>query len=291
MNQQLSGSYIIISPVRNEEKYIEKTIRSVIHQTILPMEYIIVNDGSTDDTPNIIEKYTSQYSWIQCIHKPKGEHRPGAGVIEAFYSGYQNIKNNSWEFIVKLDSDLSFEKDYFETQLRKFSENPKLGMTSGVTYQPNGKGLIIDKMPEDHVRGAAKMYRRDCFNQIGGIPKVLGWDTIDELKAQYEGWETQSYKPLILVHYKPIGIKQTKIIKREMLAGDRQYYLGYHPLFALLKNLYRMFQKPYFIAGFLNMLGFLKANILRKDRIDKPLMKLLRKKQIERLTMKRKFWQ
>jgi glycosyltransferase involved in cell wall biosynthesis len=290
MNQQFLENYVIISPVRNEEKYLEKTIQSVLNQTILPQEYIIVDDGSTDKTPEIIEKYVSQHKWIRTCNKPKGVHRPGAGVVEAFYSGFQIIENNSWNFVIKLDGDLSFEKDYFEQQLTEFKNNPKLGMTSGVTYQPTTKGLIMDKMPEDHVRGAAKMYRRSCFDQIGGMQKVLGWDTIDELKAQQAGWETRSYKHLVLIHYKPIGIKQTNLIKRELMAGNRHYYLGYHPIFAILRDFYRMLQKPYIIAGFLNFLGFIKAYISKKERIERSLIKLLRKKQLARLTFRRNFW-
>jgi glycosyltransferase involved in cell wall biosynthesis len=290
MDQIFLSGYTIVSPVRNEEEYIEKTIISVVNQTIKPIEYIIVNDGSTDKTPQIIKKYTDKYSWIKCYERPKGKHSPGPGVVKAFYAGFENIKNDTWNFIVKLDADLSFEKDYFEFQLKEFALNPKLGMTSGVTYMPNGNGLVMDKMPEDHVRGAAKMYRRECFEQIGGLQQVLGWDTIDELSAQHSGWTTRSYRNLVLIHYKPIGIKQTNLIKRELLAGDRQYYLGYHPMFAIGKNLYRMMQRPFFVAGFLNLIGFFKSCFQRKERIEPELIKHLRKKQVQRMTLKTKLW-
>lgn len=282
--------YVIISPVRNEEEFIEKTIQSIINQNILPAEYIIVNDGSTDKTPVIIAKYVKKYSWIKSIDRPRGVHSPGPGVVKAFYAGFDHITFNNWEFVVKLDGDLSFEANYFQSLLNEFDRNPKLGIASGVTYQPMGNKLIIDRMPEDHVRGAAKMYRRSCFYEIGGLPKVLGWDTIDELKAQLAGWETRSYKNLILVHYKPIGVKQTNIVKRELTAGERHYYLGYHPVFAVLRDVYRMFHKPFLIAGLLNFVGFNMAYIQKKDRIDRQLIKLVRKKQMERLTFRRRFW-
>lgn len=284
------NKYVIISPVRNEEEFIEMTIQSVINQSVLPIEFIIVNDGSTDKTPEIIKKYTKEYSWIKCYDRPVGKHSPGPGVVKAFYSGFERISDNSWDFVIKLDGDLSFDPNYFQTLLTEFNRNPKLGMASGVTYQPMGKKLIIDRMPEDHVRGAAKMYRKQCFNDIGGIPKVLGWDTIDELKAQLSNWETRSYKNLVLIHYKPIGVKQTNLFKRELTAGERHHYLGYHPVFAILRDIYRMFQKPFVIAGLLNFVGFNMAYILKKERIDKDLIKLVRKKQMERLTLKRKFW-
>jgi glycosyltransferase involved in cell wall biosynthesis len=283
------SKYIIVSPVRNEEEFIETTIQSVINQSVLPVEYIIVNDGSTDSTPQIIEKYVKEYPWIKQVNRPKGEHSPGGGVVAAFYSGFNIIENKDWEFVIKLDGDLKFESNYFEYQLEKFRENPRLGITSGKTYQPKGDRLVLDKMPDDHTRGPAKMYKRECWDEMGGLPKVLGWDTLDELQAQVLGWETRSYPDLKLIHYKPIGFKQKKIVPRELKAGERQHYLGYHPLFALSRGIYRMGQKPYVIAGLLNIYGFVKAEIKKSDQIkDERIINHLRKKQLERLTFKRK---
>jgi poly-beta-1,6-N-acetyl-D-glucosamine synthase len=284
------SQYVIISPVKNEEKFIEKTIESVINQTVPPVEYIIVNDGSTDRTPELIKKYTNKFSWIKCYDKENKKHSPGSGVVEAFYKGFEKLETRSWDFIVKLDGDLSFDKHYFEFLLNEFESNPKLGMASGVTYQPVGNNLVMDKMPGDHVRGCAKMYKRECFEAIGGLPKVLGWDTIDELRSQVCGWTTISYKDLVLIHYKPIGIKQTNIIKREFTAGERHYFLGYHPLFAISRDFYRMFQKPFVVGGILNFVGFVVAYLQKKERIEPELIEHLRKKQLERLTLKRKFW-
>jgi poly-beta-1,6-N-acetyl-D-glucosamine synthase len=283
-------NYVIITPVRNEEKYVEETILSVIHQTILPVEFILVDDGSTDGSSAIIDHYVLKYSWIKVYKKPKGKHRPGPGVVEAFYTGFYHIVYDDWNFVVKLDADLSFEPSYFEFQLKEFKVNAKLGMTSGVTCRPVKGRLVRDKMPEDHVRGAAKMYRRACFDQIGGLSCVLGWDTIDELKAQLAGWETRSFKQLVLIHYKPIGIKQTHLLKKELTVGERQHYLGYHPLFAILRGFYRMLHKPVMIAGFLNLMGFILAYRHWNERIDISLIKHLRRKQMGRLTFKRKFW-
>jgi glycosyltransferase involved in cell wall biosynthesis len=281
--------YVIVSPVRNEEEFIETTIKSVINQDHLPSEFIIVDDGSTDSTPEIIQRYTSIYNWIKVVHRPKGEHRPGGGVVEAFYAGFDIIETKDWNFVIKLDGDVEFAPDYFSKQIERFEENPKLGISSGKTYQPKGNKLVLDKMPDDHTRGPAKMYKRDCWNDIGGLPRVLGWDTLDELKAQVLGWETRSFADLKLIHFKPIGYKQKKIVKREVKAGERQHYLGYHPAFALSRGIYRMFQKPYLIAGVLNIYGFIAAELQNTDQIkDKEIIHHLRKKQIDRLTFKRK---
>jgi poly-beta-1,6-N-acetyl-D-glucosamine synthase len=282
--------YVIISPVRNEEEYIEKTIISVLKQTIQPVEYIIVNDGSTDSTGSIIEKYAANYSRIKTILRAPKPHSPGAGVVDAFYEGFDAIKTRDWDYVVKLDGDLEFQPHYFETLLNEFESDPHLGLASGVTFEPSKSGgLKMDSMPEDHVRGAAKMYRRDCWKAIGGLQRVLGWDTIDELKAQVLGWKTRSYRNLPIIHYKPIGYKQTNVVKREIVAGERQHYLGYLSLFAFLKGLYRMFQKPYIVAGALNIFGFTRSRLFGSEQIkEKELVTHLQKKQWDRLTFKRK---
>lgn len=277
-------NYIIITPVRNEEDYIEKTLESVVGQIHLPQEWVIVNDGSTDSTPDIIDRYCKKYNWIKRIDRPDEGHRPGSGVVLAFNHGFQKITVNDYDFIIKLDADLSFEKNYFNFLLDQFELNPKLGMASGTTYNVKGEKLIMDRMPEDHVRGAAKMYRKSCFDEMGGLPAVLGWDTIDELKAQMLGWETRSFPDLVIKHYKPIGFKQKKTLKREMLAGERLNYLGYHPLFAILKCLYNMKRKPFIIGGVLMLTGYLIAIISRGEQIeDKEMIKFQKKKQLKRL--------
>ena len=285
----MKNKYIIISPVRNEVEFIGTTILSVINQTVKPLKYIIVNDGSTDGTDGIISKYVREYDWITTVNRPPKEHSPGGGVVDAFYDGYKLIDDDDWDFVIKLDGDLKFEPDYFESLLVLFDKNPRLGMASGKTYQIKKGQPVLDIMPDDHVRGPAKMYKRKCWEDIGGLRKVLGWDTLDELKAQLLGWETRSYSELVLIHYKPIGFKQKKIVKREIKAGERQYYLGYLPLFAILRGFYRMFQKPFFIAGLLNIYGFVTAGIIKSERLDdRDIIRHLRKKQMERLTFKRK---
>lgn len=281
--------YVIISPVRNEEDFLPTTLQCVVDQTILPAEFIIVNDGSTDRSPEIIKKFTSRYPWIRTIDRPKGEHRPGDGVVEAFYAGYDCLTTRDWDYIVKLDGDLQFPPDYFEFQLNAMNENPLLGMSSGKTWQPHDGRLVLDSMPDDHVRGPAKLYRRACYEAIGGLQKVRGWDTIDELKAQVLGWETRSFEHLVLVHFKPIGFKQTNICKRELHLGERQHYLGYHPLFAIARGLYVACKKPYLIAGVLNIAGFWMAKLSGAKQIDEPAMiHHLRNKQLQRLTFRRR---
>ena len=283
--------YVIISPVRNEEEFIETTIQSVVSQTIQPSEYIIVNDGSTDATRSIAEKYEKQYDWIKIIDRPPKEHSPGAGVVNAFYDGYNTLTVSDWDFVIKLDGDLKFDENYFEAQIDHFDQNPKLGIASGRTYQIKRGKLRMDYIPEDHTRGPAKMYKRACWEDIGGLPSVLGWDTLDELKAQVLGWETKNFRELVLIHYKPVGYKQKNIVRRELKAGERHHYLGYLPAFVIMRGFYRMLQKPIIIAGILNLCGYTHACITRGSQIeDKEIISHLRKKQKQRLLFKRRLF-
>jgi len=183
--------YVIITPVRDEALYIEKTIESVASQTIKPVEWVIVNDGSTDDTGKIIDQYSKNYPWMHIIHREnRGFRKSGGGVIEAFYDGYNSLKSKDWDFIVKLDGDLSFKQDYFEGCFERFRANPKLGIAGGTICHLINGILKPEKNPQFHVRGATKIYRKVCWDAIGGLIKAPGWDAVDEVKANMLGWHS-----------------------------------------------------------------------------------------------------
>ena len=204
------SNYVIITPVRNEELYLQKTIDSVVSQTLQPRRWIIVNDGSTDKTGVIIDTAARKHAWIQAVHRPdRGFRKQGGGVIEAFYDGYAlfstlnsqlSTSNPPWDFLVKLDGDLSFEPNYFTACLEQFTTNPKLGIGGGTVCRREGITLVAEagNDPRFHVRGATKIYRRACWEQIGGLIKAPGWDTVDELKANMLGWQTLTFPGLNL---------------------------------------------------------------------------------------------
>jgi glycosyltransferase involved in cell wall biosynthesis len=270
-------SYVIISPVRSEEKYIEKTILAVISQTILPAEWIIVNDGSTDDTVKIISSYLTKYPWIRCIHLEPHGYLPGEGVVNAFYQGFKEVSFREWEYIVKLDGDLIIGANYFETLLNEFERNPNLGIASGrIWKEPSTK---------DHAIGASKVYRRDCFNAIGGLERTLGWDTIDELKAQVLNWDTISFKNLEIVHLRKMGFRNTDWSKGRFRNGKCQWFLGYHPLYAVLKGFYRMMEKPFIIGGFAMILGYFTSMIKNEPRYNnKEVLEYQKRKQLAKFS-------
>ena len=185
--------YVVITPARNESDNLGHTIRSMVSQTWLPVRWIIVNDGSTDDTDKLIDAAARKYPWIHAVHRAdRGFRKQGGGVIDTFYDGLDRIEPGSWDFLVKFDADLSFESNFFELCLIKFTKDPKLGIGGGMICH-NANGNLVCESPGDpafHVRGATKIYRKECWVAIGGLQRAPGWDTIDELKANMMGWVT-----------------------------------------------------------------------------------------------------
>src|SRR5215813_13848389 len=165
-----SYRYVVITNGCDEEKFIEATIWSVLAQTIRPSEWVIVNDGSKDNTGEIIDEYALRYPWIGSVHrKDRGFRKFGGGIIEAFYEGFHSLRCRDWEFMCKLDGDLSFASDYFESIFRKFQENPWLGIGGGVLYHWENEKKVLERHPFFHVRGGIKTYRRKCWDAIGGL--------------------------------------------------------------------------------------------------------------------------
>lgn len=283
--------YIIITPVRNEEAYIEKTIESVANQTIKPLEWLIINDGSTDSTGQIIDNYSGQYKWITAVHRgDRGYRKAGGGVIEAFYDGYEKVKENDWDFIVKLDGDLSFGADYFEKCFREFSGDPKLGIGGGVIFHQVNGNLEEEKTPLYHVRGATKIYRRECWNAIGPLMKAPGWDTLDEIRANMYGWNTQSFPAIQLIHHRYTG-NADGAWRTLVKYGYVNYFMGYHPVFMILKCLKRIWQRPYLLGAVGIFYGYVKGYLKRMPQVeDRRVIKYVRQQQLNRLTFKKSIW-
>jgi poly-beta-1,6-N-acetyl-D-glucosamine synthase len=275
--------YAIITPIRNEEAHIEATIASVRRQTIQPVEWVIVDDGSTDRTAEIIDRCAVELPWVRVVHRPdRGFRKSGGGVVEAFYDGYNHLACGDWEFLVKLDGDLSFAEDYFERCFEHFRSEPKLGIGGGDIYHNVNGELRIEKNPKFHVRGATKIYRRGCWQAIGGLWPGPGWDTIDEVKANMLGWKTLGFEEIQLVHHRYTG-SADGLFRDCMKHGLVWYICGYHPLFAFASCLYRLGRKPY-VAGSVGMCcGFLKGYFTRTPRIDREFIAYLRSQQLKRL--------
>jgi poly-beta-1,6-N-acetyl-D-glucosamine synthase len=287
----MNPKYVIITPVRDEEKHIEETIESVRQQTILPSEWVIVDDGSTDRTGDILDRAAARLPWIRVIHRTnRGFRKSGGGVMEAFYDGYNTLQCKDWDFIVKLDGDLSFSPEYFEKCFEHFSSDPKLGIGGGEIRHNISGELKIEENPRFHVRGATKIYRRTCWEAIDGLWPAPGWDTIDEVKANMLGWTTYAFAELHLLHHRFTGTEDG-LVRTRVKHGLVCYISRYHPLFVAVRCLYRIAQKPYVIGSGAILYGFLKAHVTHPRRLeDRSYVAYIRGQQLRRLCGMQTIW-
>ncbi len=283
--------YVIITPVRDEAAFLPATIESMLRQTVLPQEWIIVDDGSKDETGKIIDDYACRYAWIRAVHRnDRGFRKAGGGVVQAFNEGYKHLRTHNWRFIAKFDGDLTFEPDYFEKCFQEFERVPQLGIGGGtICYMIDGKKQA-EKCPAFHVRGATKIYRKSCWDAIGGYWPAPGWDTADEIKASRLGWITRTFPHVHLIHHRRTGTAEgvwAGLVKD----GRADYVCGYHPLFMVSKCAVRVFREPYVIGSVALFYGFLSGytkGIRQLD--DRATIKYLRRQQMNRLFGGKTIW-
>lgn len=283
--------YVIITPVRDEEQFIGATIASVCAQSLLPAQWIIVNDGSTDRTGDIAEEAARQHNWIRVVHRgDRGFRKSGTGVVEAFRDGYDALTCRDWDFIVKLDGDLRLEPEYFERCFEEFHADPTLGIGGGdILHEVEGKWRV-EKNPQFHVRGATKIYRRGCWEKIGGLWPGPGWDTIDEVKANRLGWKTRSFSSLPVHHYRLTGSEEG-LFRDRIKHGVACYISGYHPIFVLASSIARLAKKPRVIGAAGMLYGYIRARVTRVPRVDDPGYRAyIRGEQLKRLLGMQTIW-
>jgi glycosyltransferase involved in cell wall biosynthesis len=283
--------YVVITPVRDEEEFIESTIASVRNQSLRPMEWIIVNDGSTDRTGTILDQYAAQNRWIQVVHRAnRGFRKAGGGVMEAFYAGYSALRCTDWEFIVKLDGDLTLPENYFEKCLEHFALDNQLGIGGGDIYHDIDGVQKLESTPRFHVRGATKIYRRACWEAIDGLWRAPGWDTIDEVKANMLGWRTYTFKELHLLHHRFTGTAES-LWKDKVKRGAACYVSGYHPMFLAASCIANLVRRPYLAGSTAIAYGFLRGYWRRAPRVnDKQFIRYLRSQQLRRLCGMNTIW-
>lgn len=287
----IGSKYVIVSPVRDEEEYIVETIRSVTGQSVRPAEWVIVDDGSSDRTGKIIDDYVKQYPWIKALHRAdRGQRVPGTGVMEAFYTGYKSLSSLDWDFIVKLDGDVGLGPDYFEQCFERFNEDPKLGICGGVMYCMKDGRMERESHPILHVRGPIKLYRRSCWDAIGGLMNAPGWDTVDEIQANRLGWHTKTFLDIQAIHNRPTGAVQGAW-RDGIKMGRADFVSGYHPLFEIVKCVARLLKKPYVVYAIAHGYGFFTGYTKRIPRVkDRALVRYIRNQQMRRLFMMKSIW-
>jgi biofilm PGA synthesis N-glycosyltransferase PgaC len=279
-------SYVIITPARNEEAYIEKTIQSVISQTVPPQKWVIVSDGSTDRTDDIVKRYAAMYSWIKLVRMPEHRDRHFAAKVQAFSAGYQKVKDLQYDIIGNLDADLSFDKDYIEFLLSKFSEYPELGVAGTPFVEDNSQGYDYRFTNIEHVSGACQLFRRKCFEEIGGYTPIKGGgiDWVAVTSARMKGWKTRTFTEKTIFHHRKMGTGKGHVLKARFRLGKEDYYLGSHPLWELFRVIYQMKHQPFILGGVFLFLGYFSALLRRMERpIPPDLIKFYRKEQMQRL--------
>lgn len=260
--------YVLISPVKDEEKYVEATLQSVAAQTVKPYRWVIVDDGSRDSTPEILRRYAETYDWIQVVRAERGAARqPGSGVIRAFTVGYDLVAADDFDFVVKLDCDLDIPPDYFERLCGKFLQDESLGIASGIYLEQWNGSWVPIVMPAYHAAGAAKMIRKKCYSDIGGFVPARGWDTVDEIRAVNKGWKTRHFEELPFRHLKNEG-SGIGSVRTNMMHGEIYYLTAGGALFFLLKFLHRLYHgRPYLIGGAAMLWGYLRCWVTRRPRL------------------------
>jgi len=274
--------YILITAAKNEAQHIELTIKSVINQTILPLKWVIVNDGSTDDTGNIISYYAERFDWILPVNLPPSDERHFGRKAVAFNIGYEKVKHHEFEIIGNLDADISFNKDYFEFLLSKFAENPGLGV-AGTPFREGNYQYDYRFSRKEHVSGACQLFRKECFEEIGGYQprKEGGVDLAAVVMARMKGWRTETFPEKYCIHNRPMGKASPHFIKYTFKSGYGDYQFGVHPAWQILRCFYQMTHRPYFVSGLLLLTGFLWAMLTRAPwSISEEFTKFRRMEQV-----------
>jgi len=255
--------YYIVIPAHNEEAFISLTLQSLAEQTFLPAKIVVVDDNSTDRTSEIVQEFAVKFPFISLIKKTsEAIHLPGSKVIQAFHKGFETLDDN-YDFIVKLDADLILPPNYFETIINIFKSDPKIGMAGGFAYIEKNNDWILENLTDkDHIRGAFKAYRKECFLQIGNLKPAMGWDTVDELLSKFYGWKVVTDQSLKVKHLKPTGANYNKTARYKQ--GEAFYSLGYGFLITSIASakLAMLKKKPLLFFDYIK--GFLKAKWAKK---------------------------
>jgi poly-beta-1,6-N-acetyl-D-glucosamine synthase len=262
---------LVISPVKDESEYLDKTISSMVAQEHRPDLWVIVNDGSTDTTGAIADAAAREHPWIRVIHRPRGtQRRVGPGVIEAFYAGLEAVDLRDYDYLCKLDGDLEFAPDYFAELLQRFAADPRLGTASGKANIPLGGRFVRERTGDEFSHGVAKLYRRECFEAIGGFVRAVMWDGIDCHRCRILGWKAVSYEDpkLTILHLRPMGSSYRSIYHGRLRWGRGQYFMGTHPVYLVGLSVYRMFERPWVLGGLCILAGYLGAWIGRQPRYN-----------------------
>ena len=267
----MNRSYLLISPGRNEAQYMRQTLDSVIGQSVRPSLWVIVDDGSTDESPAILAEYAARHDWIRIVtRKDRGKRAVGPGVIEAFYAGYETIRPEDYEYLCKLDLDLILPPLYFETLMQRMEADSRIATCSGKSYIHQDGEFVSERHGDETSIGATKFYRRERFQALGGFVREVMWDGIDVHRCRMMGWQACSWDEpeLRFTHLRPQGTSQVGAMTGRMRHGFGQYFMGTSPIYMLANAVNLFTERPYVIAGLAMWWGYVWAWLQRKPRYE-----------------------
>jgi len=279
-------NFYIVIPAHNEEAFIALTLQSLVSQTLLPKKVVVVNDNSTDKTAEIVSAFAKENPFITLVNKTSDAiHLPGSKVIQAFLKGFKTL-DDAYDIIVKLDADLILPANYFERIASIFEKDATVGMAGGFAYiEKNGDWILENLTDKDHIRGAFKAYRKECFEQIGNLKPAMGWDTVDELLSKFNGWKVVTDSSLIVKHLKPTGANYNKTARYKQ--GEAFYTLGYGFFITAIASakLAMMKKKPFLFFDYIQ--GFWKAKLAKKPLlVTKEQAKFIRNYRLQKMKEK-----
>jgi glycosyltransferase involved in cell wall biosynthesis len=275
--------YCLITPCRDEAEFARVTLESVLRQTVQPALWLIVDDGSTDETPAILAEYEEKVDFIRVVRREdRGERRVGPGVIEAFYAGYDEIDPSNFDYLCKFDLDLDLPPAYFETLMKRMEADPRIGTCSGRAYKRVDGGLESEGGSAEMSEGMTKFYRTRCFQEIGGFVREVMWDGIDCHRCRMLGWKACSFDDdaTRFIHLRPMGSSHKSIITGRMRHGFGQYFMGTGWLYMTASAIFRMKTRPLLVGGAAMWLGYARAALQHKPRYrDREFRRFLRRYQ------------
>lgn len=278
-----SRKYLLVTPCRDEAKYARRTLDSVVNQTVQPALWIIVDDGSKDETPAILQEYAAKYPWIKVVTRgDRGDRKLGGGVIDAFYAGYDTINPNDFDYVTKLDLDLDLPHAYFEELMKRMEANPRIACASGKPYFTRDGKKVSEKCGDETCVGMVKFYRRSAFQQIGGFVRELMWDGIDCHRCRTLGWIAVSWDDpaLNFEHLRPMGTSHKNWWVGRQRHGFGQYFMGTGLSYMLASCAFRMFHPPVFMGSAAMLWGYVKSMAKRNPRYgDAEFRRFLRRYQ------------
>jgi glycosyltransferase involved in cell wall biosynthesis len=262
----------IISPCRDEQATLERTIACMKAQTLAPVRWVVVDDGSKDRTPEILARAAQEIPWLRVVRRTdRGFRKVGGGVIDAFYDGLASV-DVDYDFVSKMDVDLEFSPRYLEHMMGHFARDPRLAAASGKVFRPEGDGFVEEFMIDEMVAGQFKLYRRHCFEEIGGFVREVMWDGIDFHKARMRGYRTASLpdEELRIIHLRLMGSSDKNVYRGRLRWGKGQWFMGTAFPYIVASGALRMKEKPYVLGGLTIIAGYLVAAAKRERRFDEP---------------------